>query len=1351
MLVLPPYPSPVAWRNLPPSQAGSIRATIFSALLQCASLPASQFDRSAAVTFISTYARDNAGATLDALVWGTEQPLTKDAALIRKSVLVLAGKLRKELQLEALVDLAIVYARSNATQMRAILVDVPIAHVHGALLPALTQLLAASQGLYALRKTGHCVMSFLAVCPTEALRVFARDKDLILALATAYETGLAGIARSYGGLELETTREADEWERLLVETKVSLIDAFHILVRTILADLAAAKGAALAVEADRTFDIIFALLSVSPSSSSGPTPFYNRTLLADYQQTHDLARTLATALRHTEEKDARLDILEDALHAFGNERQPGALKILLRSSGIAPGVDNLGKGKGKAPAAPPPIEEEDPEIDLQVSQVLDILPEHDPVYIKALLRHPSYNNASQVIDALLEGNAPPLEVLQSRAAPDAAAIAARERRNVFDEEVMDLEKLRVGKKAQTETTILGDRTFIEQMKADILRRAEAISDEEEDDNNAAIAYLEDEVNGVRVVGDGEESDSGESEGEDKKLTPETVCQRAYLRDPHLFDRDPQTRRDKARAELKEQTGWGDEQIEGWRIMLEKDPKAKEKLMRKHEFKGNQNAIASTPSTVVDAPRGGTRRKSARLSAVGAQVATAIAAQLSRSPSPLSNLSDDDNVAPQPVISDEGSADESDYVKRRPTKKQKTTAAQPKGKGKGKAIRGNNKECLFVDLPLDVLCEILRRCSPQDLVSLSRTSRIFRSHLLSKAGASIWKAAREYDDGPPVCPGMSEQQWAHLLYGNARCQVCNAINIQRVDFGLCRRVCVGCLKQNLVVTKRFKLFFPDDDIQVLDLLSYTNIGGHSHGHASNSKFYWHDDIKDMIQRLAAFNRDIQMRIPGAKKKKEEFINEREAAVEKIQKHTEVCTNWLSGASNRREKERDDILTKRDADITAKLLAMGYLEKDIRGVRHSNYFNQAKPLTERGWTRIKAQLEQDVCTSRDHRLRNERAGILRKRKEVVQGLYDNYKWTLVPSQWAHLPNLDALCFEPAFKAVIDSPIDVDIDASHFTVAMQGIAETILAFQEARNAMLVSLVESIPAVTEPGEITPQTRSLDSATIVFTCKNKCGSIAYHSYTYTAASGLYVGREATAHCCKRAFSYYEPDEPIKTVFVLSTRGMLAATWTRPTRGFCVFHVRRGGMGGGDNHYAYTWRSAIAHFCQTEKEKDDIHATPNWRKLDDQLTERTKRTEGADNTLSWACNHCAHNLEKCETRAKVAEHIRSTHAIAHPAAPKDLFRMLNIPRNAVTLTIPNSAIVARQQQAQAQRQQQQQAQRQQQQQQQGKFNCLLCTGGSLAKRTREFILDGVKSHIKAVHKIPDGALIENVHWKKVVA
>lgn len=122
--------------------------------------------------------------------------------------------------------------------------------------------------------------------------------------------------------------------------------------------------------------------------------------------------------------------------------------------------------------------------------------------------------------------------------------------------------------------ILGDKEFIEEMKADILRRAEAISDDDEDEmgdsygeganagnkgKSKLIEIFDDDdagfVNNVPIVGDGEESDvDSDEEDEEQAKSPEMILELAYLRDPRVFERDAVTRRSKARTDLKTQTG-----------------------------------------------------------------------------------------------------------------------------------------------------------------------------------------------------------------------------------------------------------------------------------------------------------------------------------------------------------------------------------------------------------------------------------------------------------------------------------------------------------------------------------------------------------------------------------------------------------------------------------------------------------------------------------------------------------------------------------------------------------------------------------------------------------------------------
>jgi activating signal cointegrator complex subunit 2 len=133
------------------------------------------------------------------------------------------------------------------------------------------------------------------------------------------------------------------------------------------------------------------------------------------------------------------------------------------------------------------------------------------------------------------------------------------------------------------------------MKADILRRAEAMVDDEDESEveigggsvvkekakDVIVFAHEDELGldvltGVKVSGDGDES---EQEGGDDVLqlpettildvanirdgqtreivqrpSPETILELAYISDPKLFERDGQTRRGKPRADLRTQTG-----------------------------------------------------------------------------------------------------------------------------------------------------------------------------------------------------------------------------------------------------------------------------------------------------------------------------------------------------------------------------------------------------------------------------------------------------------------------------------------------------------------------------------------------------------------------------------------------------------------------------------------------------------------------------------------------------------------------------------------------------------------------------------------------------------------------------
>jgi activating signal cointegrator complex subunit 2 len=69
---------------------------------------------------------------------------------------------------------------------------------------------------------------------------------------------------------------------------------------------------------------------------------------------------------------------------------------------------------------------------------------------------------------------------------------------------------------------------------------------------------------------------------------------AYTANPDVFGRDAETRRSKARAALKSETGMTDEAIEGWSIMIGRDPRRLRRLeMKIATFSGQQLELPST--------------------------------------------------------------------------------------------------------------------------------------------------------------------------------------------------------------------------------------------------------------------------------------------------------------------------------------------------------------------------------------------------------------------------------------------------------------------------------------------------------------------------------------------------------------------------------------------------------------------------------------------------------------------------------------------------------------------------------------------------------------------------------------
>lgn len=182
-----------------------------------------------------------------------------------------------------------------------------------------------------------------------------------------------------------------------------------------------------------------------------------------------------------------------------------------------------------------------------------------------------------------------------------------ERRNVFDDDEfdrleVDAERLHIGKKKDTPPNSNSNKAAI----------LSALAAFDSDDDERDDTYDVEDVGGTVDTShpDGEPGPAAKVTQEENDMALFT----AYKTSPDLFGRTFDIRHGQARQALKAETSMTDEAIEGWAIMLQRDPKRLSKLEAKAagSFDGKQTELARTSyresetEDSEDAGRGGFR-------------------------------------------------------------------------------------------------------------------------------------------------------------------------------------------------------------------------------------------------------------------------------------------------------------------------------------------------------------------------------------------------------------------------------------------------------------------------------------------------------------------------------------------------------------------------------------------------------------------------------------------------------------------------------------------------------------------------------------------------------------------------
>ncbi|KAL4926848.1 ASCC2 family CUE domain-containing protein [Aspergillus undulatus] len=339
------------------------------------------------------------------------------------------------------------------------------------------------------------------------------------------------------------------------------------------------------------FDQLFSLKAGAgigtPKMNKGPT------LLSDVICSSDLLTRLERYLAVQPQK--RGQDLVASLRAYQNELR----SFHHRYQKPKKQVD---KGKGRASDLPATEEVHAHRMSI-ISQIQDLFSDFGSGYIVRLLDFYG-DNPETIIAHLLDASIPPeLQSLdQSEQLPpisttqqdplppkptpptEISTAISGPRRNIFDNDI-DLAELarsnepsnknalRFGRANPTQTAddILADRTNHTANKAAILSALATFdSDDDERDDTYDVA----DVGGTIDATDDTADTDAKSKAEELDLT----LLRAYKATPALFARD--SRRSQPRDVLKRESGLTDEALEGWAVMLNRDPARLAKLESK---------------------------------------------------------------------------------------------------------------------------------------------------------------------------------------------------------------------------------------------------------------------------------------------------------------------------------------------------------------------------------------------------------------------------------------------------------------------------------------------------------------------------------------------------------------------------------------------------------------------------------------------------------------------------------------------------------------------------------------------------------------------------------------------------
>ncbi|KLO04422.1 hypothetical protein SCHPADRAFT_1003308 [Schizopora paradoxa] len=283
-------------------------------------------------------------------------------------------------------------------------------------------------------------------------------------------------------------------------------------------------------------------------------------------------------------------------------------------------------------------------------------------------------------------------------------------------------------------------------------------------------------------------------------------------------------------------------------------------------------------------------------------------------------------------------------------------APPKKQATRKKSSKKVAPSLLLTMPNEILAEIAKHLSPEDLLRLARTSRLWRCILMSKTSKFIWEGAFA-ELKMPKCPAdMNEPQIVDLLFGKG-CTSCLAPRTCKETFFVFRaRLCKRCKEELCFETSELEKMIPlSASISVEDVSSmlpraWVVTGRKMEEYALRSEY---DSIMRVLQEY-----------PHGSEERNVYIAEKKESARAIIESAAEMKRWFEDHEREKMIEHHKAIVMRRITITNKLKELGYTEEDLdsrfdeRGWKWNSLLDISSPLTEKSWRLVFPQLSNTI---------------------------------------------------------------------------------------------------------------------------------------------------------------------------------------------------------------------------------------------------------------------------------------------------------------------------------------------------------------------------------------------------------